>query len=360
MNLNKKCIGCGVYLTNDPTSFGYTPKLDENKKYCMRCFQLKNYNRESLPKDVVNNEVYVNDVISEIDLKNLLILNVLDILDLDNTIIDELSTHQDSVVFIVNKLDLLPKKYHAENTNHFVEQTLMHHGFKHPKIIYSSIKNNSSIKRIFSLIKDYNKEKKKTIFFGKSNVGKSSIINHILKNNKVEMHLTTNAKTNTTLNINKITVDRCQILDCPGIVYKDNILNYVNPKDVEHLIANDIKVSNYQIEKDQSIMVSGLLAVSFKEGTPTTFSFYLNRNVDIKRVKSVNLMKNFEKRNSIFKYNYQKDIEFTTTEITLDESKKHNISLNGLGMISISPGASLIIIHHPKNINIKLNAYAII
>ena len=74
VDIMSKCIGCGAILQDkSPLDEGYTNDLTH--KYCIRCFNIKNYNKYLK----VSNKDYT-DSIKKIDSKNDLILYVTDFL----------------------------------------------------------------------------------------------------------------------------------------------------------------------------------------------------------------------------------------------------------------------------------------
>lgn len=359
--MNHKCIGCGVYLNNEINSLGYTPKLNDDAKCCARCFKLKNYNQlDNLVAVDINNNV--NQIIQSIDFTNLKIFMVLDILDLEHTIIDDLIKYQSQIIFLINKIDLLPKKYNADLTHSNIETILINHGFKQPEIIYCSAKNKTSLKRIYDSIEQTTLHKQKSIFFGKSNVGKSSLINGLLKLNKYDPHLTISSFTNTTLHLNKVLINKNIVLDSPGISFEENLLNYIDSKNNKYvMVSYDSKFVNYQLDQNQSLMISGLVGISYLQGERTTITLYVSNQLDINRCKLVNFERNWNNRFNISKYHYLDDCnKFKDYEFNLDVNKKNNINIAGLGLLVINAKAQKIKIRVYEKVGVKLSSAAII
>lgn len=166
MITNKKCKGCGAFLNDQINTIGYTPKINETKtNLCQRCFKLIHYNK--LEKVSTNLNQSIKETINTLNFSNLQIFAVLDILDLEHTIIDELKEYQNKIIFLVNKIDLLPQRYNSELVNENVVKTLINHGFIDPKIIYVSTHSNTSLKKVMDYIKNATNKKQKSIFFWK-------------------------------------------------------------------------------------------------------------------------------------------------------------------------------------------------
>jgi hypothetical protein len=96
---NKKCLGCGAELTNNPNEVGYTKDLSMD--YCVACFRLKHY------KD--SKEHNHPKVIPTIN-KDSLVLVISSVLYLDLLFTYPIKRYGENlkIVYIINQLDLLP------------------------------------------------------------------------------------------------------------------------------------------------------------------------------------------------------------------------------------------------------------
>ena len=165
-----KCIGCGAVLQNNyENEEGFTTDL--NYSYCKRCFEIKHYNKYI--KVPFKN---YNKVISEIDLKNDLILLVSDFLNLYNL---ENINFKSPTLLVVTKADLIPR-----NVNNLLDKIKIS---VLDKVIVSS-KNNFNFDLLYSKIIKY-KKSKNVYVVGYTNVGKSTLINKISKQNIVKQSL---------------------------------------------------------------------------------------------------------------------------------------------------------------------------
>lgn len=360
---NSKCIGCGVVLNDDPSSLGYVPNYIQGKtKYCQRCFNIINY--QKLCNENLNIEELIktfNDISFE---GKIHIFHILDVLNLDQSIIDKMLNYKDKVTFIVNRIDCLPKSYNATSTNEYIVKTLEDKGFLRPQIIYTSKNNNSSVKRLFKAVSDVSKQKQKAIFIGHTNVGKSSLINAIKKINYQTEELTVSPFVNTTLNLKKNKIGNVEIIDTPGLPTTSNILNYLSPADVKKVTNfKNNRPINFFLNPEQCIMLEGLGYLTYVAGEQANFTFYVSNELHLQRVKEDNAERNLAqlmKNKSKINYLDAPDTKFKEYEFRLDATKKNNISIDGLGLISLNKGMKIIRIKVRENVGVNLNKYAII
>lgn len=358
---NKKCLGCGAFLTNDINSIGYVNKSIDDVKFCTRCFKLKNYS------EIDNSNLDIKDITNQINnldySKSIYIFHVVDVMDLDNTVLRNFLEYQNKLIFIVNKMDCLPKQYNAELTASMIYKTIESFGYHDPKIIFASSFNKSSIKKINKMVVQVNIRKLKALFVGCSNVGKSSLINQLLKLNNQEQELTVSPFINTTILLKQIKMGKNLIIDTPGLPQNKNILNYVSSSNVKKIInfSNSYSI-NYYINPGQTLQIENLCSIDYIDGIKSTFTFYISRELNISRMKTINAEKNW---NTVFnnpksikyleKFNKYKEIEFQ-----LDENKKHNLDISGLGLITINKGVKNIKVKILNEVGVSVTKYAII
>ena len=117
--VNKKCNGCGIWLTNDETKLGYTPIL-EKASLCQRCFKLKHYNYDSLLENKnINIESHVADILSKFDFSDKFTFYVCSIAQLPFCKKDIKILQKKSKVFylVISKFDLLTDIFKKELAN---------------------------------------------------------------------------------------------------------------------------------------------------------------------------------------------------------------------------------------------------
>ncbi|GAA5414537.1 ribosome biogenesis GTPase YqeH [Ureaplasma ceti] len=359
---NVKCVGCGAYLNDDPKKTGYVAKFEENKtKYCQRCFRLINYG------EIDNSNLDVGQIvqqIKEIDLdKAAHIFHVVDVLDLNDTVLTQFLDHQDKLTFVVNKVDCLPKRLNSQLTAQMIEKTIQSFGFRKPIILFTSANNKSSIKRLYNEVEKVQKKKMKAIFVGCTNVGKSSLINRMCELNEVKPELTISPYVNTTILLQKVKIGRCEIIDTPGLPMDQNILNYVGRAEVKKLTNfKNTRPKNYFINPEQSLMIEGLGFIDYLEGERATFTFYVSNEVTVRRTKFDKIDKIFYKRNELadIQVHYSDEPTFVTHTFELDPTRKHNLCISGIGLITLNRGIKKITVTMDQRVGVSVAKYAII
>lgn len=278
--MTKKCIGCGVDLTQEKNKLGYTNNLDSN--LCMRCFNIKNYNKY----EKVNYLEDINILIKEVKETNDVILFVTDIFNLSNQIKEIINYLNNNVILCITKYDLID--IDENKIINYLDIDCI------DKIVISS-KNNYNLDNLMKIIND-NKKSNNIYLLGYTNAGKSTLINKIIKNYSSNNYdLTTSVLPSTTLNFVKVNVnENLTLIDTPGIIVS-NIIDYLNEKDIKKIIPKKkIKPQIYQIKTEQVIMVEDFLGIRIKPYNSIVFygsdslkytRYYDNFKTDLKEKK---------------------------------------------------------------------------
>ncbi len=227
--MNKICRGCGVKLqTEFKDKLGYVK--NEEMDYCMRCFRLIHYH------DYENAFVEKNpkEIIDKVNKRKGFAFFFVDFLNLHEEAITFYKEIQLPKVFVVSKLDLIPKELSFEKIKTWLKE--VYH--IHEEILFVQEKKMESLKKIMDNIQ--NQQEKNIFFLGVTNAGKSSILNSFLENND----LTVSSMPNTTLDFLKIDFDDFCIYDTPGLYYhgvSDKLLREANGKGMIHPITYPLK-----------------------------------------------------------------------------------------------------------------------
>ena len=292
-----RCLGCGIELqTEDSNKIGYTKKKDS--LLCERCFRIQNYNEYKL----VKLENYEN-ILNDIGKTNDLVLLIVDLFNPGN--INKIVKHLNNFIIVFTKRDLLPKVLDNQKIlNYFKIKCL-------DKIIISSNKNYN-LDNLLLLIEKY-KKSNKIYIVGFSNSGKSTLINKLLYNYSFnETIITTSNLPSTTLDQIEVKLNGLTIIDTPGLIDNQNIINYLKPELIKKINPiKEIKPITYQIKELQTIVIDNLIQL---QTSHTNLTFYFSNQLHIKRYykKSENYKRKFKIK------------------------KNYDLVINGLGFIKIS------------------------
>lgn len=319
----KTCKGCGIELQNiDQNKVGYVKEL--NQEYCQRCFRLIHYNDiKELSRSKISNE-YIRNIYNEhkddlfvliIDIFEALIFNI------DN-LINEFKDKK--VILVVNKIDLLPKNIKDSKIDYLITNVLTKNKYKNILTCILTNKIDIGFKKVFfDTLEALNY--KKVIFVGRSNVGKSTIINKIIEDNK----LTTSVYPGTTVCVNSFKVNGYEFTDTPGLEDNESFINYVDLDKLKTLIPlKTIKSRNYQIYEKQSYIIEGLVRIDINPKNLTTLKLFISNELNVHRTSDPDKYLN----------NNLKNIKLKLTPFTKDHyftKHKGTFYIKGLGVIEL-------------------------
>ncbi|ATZ18031.1 ribosome biogenesis GTPase YqeH [Mesoplasma melaleucae] len=331
-----KCIGCGVLKQNsDHNKPGYVVKPEN--EYCLRCFKIKNYNE--LIDQEINAEHFISKLKELIKLekkKEIEFYYIIDIFDLEGSRVPDIETAIKNypVTIVINKIDLLPKAVKLAKIRRYITELFAKSELNNANIILNtSFKNNF----INSLLNKIKKSKTKKYFIGSSNVGKSSIINSLLRANNLIPQIVESKYFNTTLDFIQIKLSSDDIIfDTPGIARNNSIANLLNKEDWKYIYFNkEVAQNTFQLKPNNTIFYAGLAWVNFEWENEklNSFHFFNNKEIKLHRTNTKNAFDYYERnKKNIISYNLDQTInkqEFEFTE--KDINKEFEISISGLG-----------------------------
>ena len=130
----------------------------------------------------------------------------------------------------------------------------------------------------------------------------------------------------TTLRLIKIRINNLDIVDTPGIIDKDSIVNYVNDLDLKKITpTKEIKPKSCQINKEGSIVIDKYARIDYKTKEKNSIIIYTSNILNI-RFNSV-------------KKEYLKELK----EHKFVIETKSDIVIPGLGFIKIIKPLTLIL-----------------
>jgi len=339
-----KCIGCGsIIQTVDASKPGFIPqsKLDENEQIvCRRCFRLKNYN-EVTPLKITSDDYF--QIISEIGKKNALIVMIIDIFDIEGSLIPQMPkiTNYNDLVIIANKIDLLPKSLKEPKLLHHLKKIIADNEIK-PKDLY--LMSAAKYKNIDYIIEELTKhaDGRDMYIVGATNVGKSTFINTLLKSyagSKSDI-ITTSFTTGTTLDLIKISLGDNFIIDTPGLINDNQITHFLSQKSLKTVTPKkEIKPVGFQLNSSQTLFFGGLARIDFLEGNKTNFICYTSEFIKVHRTKLENADELFKNQVKILltpPFKDEDDFPLRGHLFNIKTINKQDIVLPGIGFVTIS------------------------
>lgn len=265
-----KCNGCGIELQdNDINSLGYTDNL--SNKLCNRCFRLTNYGEYK--KVSLNNNDYTK-IIKSIP-NDSLVLYTTDFLSLNIDNIDKFK----KVLLVITKRDIIPrsvKEYKIINKLKKILPNII------DIIIVSSI-NNYNIDELYNKLIKYS-DNKDIYVVGYTNTGKSTLVNKLIKNyTNYNYKITESMYPSTTLDIVKIKLNNLTIIDTPGLIDENNIINYLEKEELKKVLPkSSINPKTCQINGKGSIIIDKYLRLDYETNNTNSIIIYSSRLLDIK------------------------------------------------------------------------------
>ncbi len=292
--MNKLCIGCGSILqTTNKEEKGYTPDLKNS--YCMRCFRLKNYG-EKKKEDYISNK----DIFVKINSKKGLVFFLIDFLNLNTETISIFKNIKLPKVLLVSKSDLMRPDMKPVKIKAWLKSV---YNLK-DDIYFISGKTNFSEINIFKYLATHNYQT--GFIMGITNAGKSTFMNHILKEHHLKREVVVSKYQNTTLDFLKFKIEGFNIYDTPGFIYNTLSLDLLN---------TEIKPISLNLTKPTTIIISDKYYFCFP--SPNQIILYINTK---------EYSKIFEKRDGN----------------KLNVSSNSDLILPGIGFINIKKETSLI------------------
>lgn len=292
--MTKKCMGCGAILqNNDQNKDGFIDSLD--KSICERCFRLRNYG-EYREVDLNNDDCL--KIIKDIP-KDSLVVYLTSLLNLNFDYIKNFK----NVIIVLTKKDLLPKSVKDYKLINYVSSIIP--DYLDIEVI-SSIKNYN-LDNLISKIKKYSNQKEVYII-GMTNSGKSTLINKLIKNysDNSNIEVTTSMYPSTTIDKINIQIGDLNIIDTPGLISKNGLLNYLTPKEIKKITPKkEIKPRSYQLKGSGSLLIENLIRIDYH--SDNNIAIYLANNLNITKMNlSNNTLK--DKYKYSFKLSDNKDI----------------------------------------------------
>lgn len=287
------CIGCGAKIQTDkPKELGYTPQsalekgLESGEVYCQRCFRLRHYNEI---QDVALTDDDFLRLLNELGKTDALIVNVVDIFDFNGSIIPGLHRFigDNPVLMVGNKVDILPKSLKKGRLTQWMRERAHEEGLRPVDVLLTSARKPNEMQELLAKIEEY-RDGRDVYVVGVTNVGKSTLINQIIKQTAgVQDLITTSQFPGTTLDKIEIPLDDGHyLIDTPGIIHRHQMAHYLGAKDLKIIAPHkEIKPKVYQLNAGQTLFLAGLARFDFIQGDRSSFVAYVSNDLSIHRTK---------------------------------------------------------------------------
>jgi len=342
----RKCLGCGAFLQNeDVNGIGYTPKTEGN--YCQRCFKMIHYDAHKENDFMPNNDL----VLSQLNSLDGNFVWIMDIFDFDTSLNSVLPMFYASKPchIVLNKCDLLPEKINYEKLGQYVLKRIKKLDVKAIAVLTRGV-NNDFIENFDEYI---NTDERPVIMSGLANVGKSTIINHLLKSNVV----TTNRYPATTISVNEITSGNYHIVDTVGVIPVGSVQLYLTNKDLKTVVpVKRIRPSVYQIHSNQSISLGGIARIDITDCSDANVVVYVSNTLKQTRNK-------YDNADKFWSNEFGKELTPVLKGCNgIEEMKKRTYNhegkkdyfISGLGFVTINSRKAKVTVCVDKRVNVTV------
>lgn len=339
----KICKGCGAILQDQEVSeVGYTPKIEND--LCQRCFRIKHYDDlvKSYKTDFDN-----YDILNLINEKDHLVIWVVDLFDFDSNIISGLNRHllNKDIILVGTKRDLLPESMGNQKLVSFVEKRLKFYGISVKGMLFTGDHGHDGADLVLDVIEHYRKGRD-VIIMGQANVGKSTLINAI-----AQTDITISRYPGTTLDLIAIDMEDYTLYDTPGLIREDNIQYYVDNDDLHKIVPRKIRPKVFQIQKDTSFTIAGLIQIQIEVKDKTSVIFYVNEDLNIHRTSLLKHEEQWE-RVLLNDNNPKIDTDYELSHELPISKDSFDIVINGLGFINCKAGIKKVKVLKPKAVEV--------
>ncbi|KAJ1750976.1 nitric oxide associated protein 1 [Coemansia sp. RSA 989] len=255
---------------------------------CQRCHTLKHHNQVERPwkEDIISDP----RVLRFLQYKpNIMIVVVCDLFDIPGSLIPHLGDiigSRHPVILVANKSDLLPKDFHHQRLMMWFKRFSKSLEVNIKSIHFVSALKNIGIRELAAEIMEYRRPGQDVYMVGRANVGKSELINGLLRisiggtaHRVLASHIP-----GTTMGLYGIPLHRFSkalvptsgihqqdrrtyLYDTPGVFSSKSIVGYLTNEELKMVVCSKrISPFTYILEKGKSVMLGGLGRIDLVDG----------------------------------------------------------------------------------------------
>jgi ribosome biogenesis GTPase YqeH len=335
------CQGCGaLFQTTHPKHPGY--RLDETHTLCVRCFQLRHYNRPFELEEAAVLRVIPSDALGVV---------ILDLFDLEVAFLSRLPRYfSGEFILVVNKVDLFPDSMNPSKTKEYLRRLSREYGLKPLDVQVVSAKSGDGVDELIDTLNRFIHDE--IYLIGPTNSGKSSLLNQLLRRLDVVHEVTVSPFANTTLDHIGIQLDKVMMYDTPGLTRDRHIHHYLSTSLKDIIPTKQIKPQTIQLTKPGVIYLGGFARLDFDHTNGV--SFFVAPKIVLHKTT-------LEKADSFFQtHQFTTLLHPSVEEVsllgawvfdTIRVESDEDLVIEGLGFVRIAVTAT-VIIHHYANVEV--------
>ncbi|ORX79615.1 P-loop containing nucleoside triphosphate hydrolase protein [Basidiobolus meristosporus CBS 931.73] len=270
------------------------PKSDEpsiTRTLCQRCFNIVHYNKEPAiwGENAVTDRSYLRFLKKK---HNAIVVKVFDIFDFPGSFLEDLedfTSNVKHVILVANKIDLLPGDVNRNRVIDWLRRRSKSMGLTNVSSVHLvSAKKNHGIRELANTIANLRDPQDDVYLVGCTNVGKSEIINSLMRVCKGRIHkknkVTSSLLPGTTIGMlgiplqrfghafgklehNEIDNPKQFLYDTPGILNKEQLIHFLNHSELRYVIPNKpMKPETFMMTPGRSLLLGGLGRLDYTEG----------------------------------------------------------------------------------------------
>ena len=235
--------------------------MDESHTLCVRCFQLRHYNRPFDLEEAAVLRVIPSDALGIV---------ILDLFDLEVAFLSRLPrVFSGEFLLVVNKVDLFPDSMNASKTKEYLRRLAREYGLKPLDVLVVSAKSGDGVDDLIDTLSRFSHDE--MYLLGPTNSGKSSLLNQLLRRLDVVHEVTVSLFANTTLDHIGIQLDRVMLYDTPGFVRERHIHHYLSDSLKDIIPTKQLKPQTIQLTKPGVIFLGGFARLEFDHTNGVSF-----------------------------------------------------------------------------------------